>query len=133
MPKPLTIGQLARQAGVNIETIRYYQRLGIIIEPDKPEQGYRIYPQQSIERVLFIRRAKQLGFSLKEIAELLELGDGHCDDVRLCAEEKQIQIKKQIQDLQNLQQTLNKLINNCRQEKDNTHCPIVRSLSGLHL
>ncbi len=131
MSKPLTIGQLARKAEVNIETIRYYQRLGIITEPQKPEQGYRIYPPQCIERILFIRRAKQLGFSLKEIAELLELGDGHCDDVRLRAEQKQNQINKQIQDLQNLQQTLNKLIQTCQQEQTKTHCPIVESLNGL--
>ena len=131
MSKPLTIGQLARKAEVNIETIRYYQRLGIITEPQKPEQGYRIYPPQSVDRILFIRRAKQLGFSLKEIAELLELGDGHCDDVRLRAEQKQNQINKQIQDLQNLQQTLNQLIQTCQQEQTKTHCPIVESLNGL--
>jgi len=131
MAKPLTIGQLARQANVNIETIRYYQRLGIINEPRKPEQGYRIYPQETINRILFIRRAKQLGFSLKEIAELLELGDGHCDDVRLRAEDKQNQISQQIQDLQNLQQTLDKLIKTCQQKDKSAHCPIVESLSGL--
>ncbi|VAW95117.1 hypothetical protein MNBD_GAMMA23-459 [hydrothermal vent metagenome] len=130
MAKPLTIGQLARQAGVNIETIRYYQRLGIINEPKKPEAGYRIYPQESVERILFIRRAKQLGFSLKEIAELLELGDGHCDDVRQRAEDKQTQIAKQIQDLQNLQQTLGELIKSCQQKKNNTPCPIVEALSS---
>ncbi len=132
MTKPRTIGQLARQAGVNIETIRYYQRLGIISEPPKPEQGYRVYPHESVERILFIRRAKQLGFSLKEIAELLALGDGHCDDVRLHAENKQAQINKQIRDLQNLQQTLDKLIKTCQQKENNTRCPIVASLSGLH-
>ncbi len=131
MTKPLTIGQLAHRAGVNIETIRYYQRLGIISEPYKPEQGYRIYPAESVERILFIRRAKQLGFSLKEIAELLELGDGHCDDVRLRAEDKQVQIARQIQDLQNLYQTLDKLIKTCQQKESNTACPIVESLNGL--
>ena len=130
MSKPLTIGQLAQRARVNIETVRYYQRLGLINEPQKPEQGYRIYPDETIERILFIRRAKQLGFTLKEIAELLELGDGHCNDVRLRAEEKQQQIKKQIEDLQNLQQTLTKLIKSCQQENNNSLCPIVESLAG---
>jgi len=132
MPRPLTIGQLAKQANVNIETIRYYQRLGIIKEPIKPEQGYRIYPDDHIKRILFIRRAKQLGFSLKEIAELLDLGDGRCDDVRQRAEEKQTQIDIQIKDLQKLKITLSHLIKSCHQKKKTGHCAIVEALNGLH-
>ncbi len=77
MSKPLTIGFLAGAAEVNVETVRYYQRFGIIDEPLKPFDGYRVYPPETVGRIRFIKRAKQLGFSLKEISELLELGDGH--------------------------------------------------------
>ncbi|MCW9031844.1 MAG: Hg(II)-responsive transcriptional regulator [Gammaproteobacteria bacterium] len=128
--KPLTIGVLAKTAKVNIETVRYYQRFGIIDEPPKPADGYRIYPAETIDRIRFIKRAQQLGFSLKEIAELLELGDGHCDDVRLRAEEKQAHIDAQIKDLRMLRGTLDKLIKACQSGSDTAHCPIVDTLTG---
>jgi MerR family mercuric resistance operon transcriptional regulator len=67
----LTIGKLAKQANVTIETIRYYQRKGLLIEPEKPATGYRQYPPEAIARIQFIKRAQQSGFTLKEIAELL--------------------------------------------------------------
>ena len=73
--KPFTIGILAKAAEVNIETVRYYQRVGLIKEPAKPLQGYRTYPSVTLNRIKFIKRAQQLGFSLTEIAELLELGE----------------------------------------------------------
>jgi len=130
MDKPLTIGRLADSSGVNIETIRYYQRIGIINEPDKPREGYRIYPPADIERILFIKRAQQLGFSLKEIADLLELGDGHCSDIRHQAELKCDHIKQQINDLQKLQQTLETLIDTCHTDDTNMHCPIVETLTS---
>ena len=128
--KPLTIGNLAKAAEVNIETVRYYQRIGIIDEPPKPADGYRIYPTETVDRIRFIKRAQQLGFSLKEIAELLELGDGHCDDVRLRAEEKQAHIDAQIKDLRMLRGTLDKLIKACQSDSDTAHCPIVDTLTG---
>ena len=124
-----TIGRLATAAGVNVETIRYYQRVGLIQKPKKPAQGFRKYPAETLEQIRFIKRAQQLGFSLQEIADLLALGDGHCHDVRIRAEEKRDKIAKQIQDLQALQVTLNQLINKCRSGKGNQNCPIVESLS----
>jgi len=126
--KPLTIGFLARAAEVNIETVRYYQRFGIIDEPVKPFDGYRIYPEETVDRLRFIKRAKQLGFSLKEIAELLELGNGHCEDIRLRAEEKRTQVEEQINDLKKLKTTLDTLINSCQSGNDTAHCPIVETL-----
>lgn len=128
--KPLTIGFLAKAADVNIETIRYYQRIGLITEPTKPDQGYRIYPEETLQRIKFIKRAQQLGFSLQEIEELLQLGDGHCEDVRLRAEQKRSQIDKQIKDLRNLRSTLNQLINACQSDLDPSQCPIVETLSA---
>ena len=100
--KPFTIGILAKAAEVNIETIRYYQRVGLITEPVKPLQGYRTYPSETLNRIKFIKRAQQLGFSLAEIAELLELGEGSCNDVRQRAEEKKAHIEQQIHLLNNV-------------------------------
>ena len=105
-PATLTIGRLARAAGVNVETVRYYQRLGLVGEPAKPESGFRHYPADTLDRIVFIKRAQQLGFRLEEIRELLELGDGHCADVRNRAEEKRGQIEAQIRDLRAMRATL---------------------------
>jgi MerR family mercuric resistance operon transcriptional regulator len=128
--KALTIGFLAKAAEVNIETIRYYQRIGLITEPDKPASGYRIYPTDTLKRIKFIKRAQQLGFSLSEIAELLQLGEGNCADVRQRAEEKRAHIDQQISDLHNLRNTLSELISACQSESDTRHCAIVETLSA---
>lgn len=130
MNKPMTIGRLARTADVNIETVRYYQRFGIITEPNKPAAGYRVYPPETVDRIRFIKRAQQLGFSLQEIAELLEFGDGHCADVRIRAETKRAHIDLQIKDLQRLRKTLADLIQSCQGGDNNAPCPIVETLVG---
>lgn len=127
--KNLTIGFLAKAAGINIETIRYYQRIKLITEPDKPLTGFRIYPTETLKRIKFIKRAQQLGFSLSEIAELLQLGEGNCTDVRQRAEYKRDHIDQQIKDLQNLRRTLTQLINSCKNNDGNQHCAIVETLS----
>lgn len=124
----LTIGRLAKLVGVNIETIRYYQRIGLIDEPLTPLNGFRRYPVKTAENITFIKRAQRLGFSLKEIAELLKIGDGHCDDVRTRAEKKRNKIDEQIRDLQSLRDTLDKLICECNSGKNEQHCPIVETL-----
>jgi len=130
MTKPLTISFLAGAANVNIETVRYYQRVGLIQEPRKPQTGYRIYLPETVDRIRFIKRAQALGFKLQEIADLLELGEGHCADVRLRAEAKKAHIDEQIKDLKKLQRTLDKLIKSCQSESDAAHCPIVETLTG---
>lgn len=126
----LTIGRLAREAGVHVETVRYYQRIGLITEPSRPLAGFRCYAPETVARVHFIKRAQRLGFSLKDIADLLELGDGRCPDVRERAEEKRAQIDVQIRDLQALRGTLDTLIRACRAGKDASRCPIVQTLAG---
>ena len=132
--KNLTIGFLAKAADVNIETIRYYQRINLIEEPEKPAQGYRIYPAATLTRIKFIKRAQQLGFSLAEITELLDLGEGSCSDVRERAEKKRQQIDKQINDLNNLRRTLTELINTCQSGSESgssrKHCAIVETLTA---
>jgi len=128
MQPKLTIGRLAKAAGINIESVRYYQRIGLIAEPPKPQHGFRHYPAKTIERIKFIKRAQQLGFSLQEIADLIALGSGHCRDVRQRAEKKRDTIEMRIRDLQALRETLDKLINACLAGNDEHHCPMVESL-----
>ena len=97
--KGITIGTLARKASVNIETIRYYQRRGLLQEPPKPVEGYRLYPLDSIQRILFIKRAQRLGFSLEEIINLIHLGEGSCSDVKSVAMQKLSLIEDRLTDL----------------------------------
>jgi MerR family mercuric resistance operon transcriptional regulator len=125
----LTIGRLAKVAGVNIETIRHYQRRGLIDEPEKPLTGFRQYPLEIIDRIRFIKRAQQLGFSLKEIQDLLSLGDEHCSDVRSLAEEKRENIHAQIKGLLTVQSALDELIDACKTDPDSKQCALIETLS----
>ena len=125
----LTIGVLARLAGVNVETIRFYQRRGLIQEPAKPLSGYRHYPAESVNRVRFIKRAKELGFTLKEIVTLLQLGDGHCRETKQLASAKLKTIEARLGDLEAMGQVLKKLIQSCDKNTAKKGCPIVKSLT----
>ncbi|HFQ92068.1 MAG TPA: MerR family transcriptional regulator [Chromatiales bacterium] len=127
--KPLTIGRLARAAGVNVETVRYYQRLGLVARPPRPAAGYRLYDKATIHRIQFIKRAQCLGFSLREIARLLELGEGQCDDVRAQAERRRRKIEAQIQELMLMKARLERLIGQCRDSTPGHGCPIVSALN----
>jgi len=127
--KPLTIGKLADRSGVNVETIRYYQRLGLILEPTKPAQGFRRYPVADIARVRFIRRAQQLGFTLKEIGELLDLGDGHCQEVQQLARLKIEKIEERLRDLQSMRGALLDLLSQCEvADRSDIHCALIEAL-----
>ena len=127
---PLTIGRLAKLAGVHVETVRYYQRIGLIAAPERPLQGVRRYPDETIDRLRFIKRAQGLGFTLQETAELLALGEGRCTDVRRRAEAKRAQIQRQIRDLSSLSQTLDALIERCGTGDE--PCPVVTNLLTRH-
>ena len=127
--KEMTIGVLARGAGVNIETIRYYQRRGLIGTPRKPLGGVRRYAADTLAQLRFIKRAQQLGFTLKEIGDLLELGAGACAQTRVLAEAHLTDIEKRLHDLQAMRRTLTRLIQACRAGRETT-CPIVESLGG---
>lgn len=126
--KPLTIGQLAQRAAVNIETIRYYQRVGLLLTPARPARGYRLYGEPVVARIRFIKRAQQLGFTLNEITELLAFGETGCVAVRERAELKRRQIDAQLRHLQALRNSLDSLIEACKQRRDGP-CPLVESLS----
>lgn len=123
----MTIGRLARAAGVNIETIRYYQRRGLLATPRKPLGGARRYSLDSLTHLRFIRRAQELGFTLREIAELLKLGDGSCTETRTIAEKRLADIEARIHDLESMRDTLGKLIRTCR-AGNRPPCPIIASL-----
>lgn len=125
----LTIGKLAQMAEVNVETIRYYERIGLLNRPAKPFGGFRTYPAETARRIHFIRRAQQLGFSLKEISELLQLGDGQCDQVRKFAEQKRGRIASRIEDLTAMRDVLDELIECCLSERSTEHCSLIDALS----
>ncbi|RCX57479.1 MerR family transcriptional regulator [Escherichia coli] len=110
----LTIGVFAKAAGVNVETIRFYQRKGLLREPDKPYGSIRRYGEADVVRVKFVKSAQRLGFSLDEIAELLRLDDGtHCEEASSLAEHKLKDVREA-----------------CHARKGNVSCPLIASLQG---
>jgi MerR family mercuric resistance operon transcriptional regulator len=129
--KPLTIGQVARHAGVGIETVRFYERQGLLEEPARKESGYRQYPEDVVARLRFIKRAKELGFSLKEIKELLALRvdpDTTCAEVKSRAEAKIADIEEKIQALLRIKKALVKLTKACSGHGPTSECPILDAL-----
>lgn len=123
-----TIGALAQKAGVGVETIRFYQRRGLLKEPARPFKGIRRYGEADARRVRFIKEGQKLGFSLDEIAELLSLEDGrHCREAREIALRKLSVIRARIRGLQDMEKTLSDLVNSCTEGKTAT-CPIIRAL-----
>jgi MerR family mercuric resistance operon transcriptional regulator len=128
----LTIGQLAKATRVGVETIRYYERRGLLPEPPRRESGYRQFPLEAVQRIRFIKRAQNLGFSLKEISRLLALSDGQearCEDVRQFAVEKVREIEMKIDHFTRLKQILSDLVGKCQAKGPLTDCPIIESLT----
>ncbi len=124
----LTIGKVAQLAGVGVETIRYYQRRGLVEEPHREESGYRQYTNDTVTRIRFIKRTKELGFSLKEIKGLLSLRvDPHmtCEDIKTRAVGKIHEIEVKILELQKIKNALTKLIISCERTGRTTECPIL--------
>ena len=127
----MTIGRLAKEAGVNIDTIRYYERNGLIPEPVRRASGYREYEVADVRRLRFIVRAKDLGFTLAEIAELLSLSADRDDGgVKRRAEQRLEQVEHKIEELQRVRRGLKTLIDACPGRGDLERCPIVAALSG---
>lgn len=126
--KGLTIGKVAKKALVNIETIRYYERQGLIPLPPRRESGYRQYPEDTVDRVRFIKRAQELGFSLKEVAELLSLRvgpDATCGDVKKLADVKIAEIDGKIRTLERMKDALTRLVETCEESRQAEECPIL--------
>ena len=132
MNAELTIGGLAQTTGVSVETIRYYQRRGLVDVPRKPLGGHRHYAAAVVLRLQFIKRAQQLGFTLDEIAGLLRLESGQdCREIRQLAEHKLAAIEKHIADLTLKHSTLASLIVECTPEQTARSCPLIISLSAI--
>ncbi|GLQ94013.1 heavy metal-responsive transcriptional regulator [Dyella acidisoli] len=132
-PTPsLTIGTVAKRAGVPIDTIRYYEREGLLPEPLRRASGYRSYNETAVSRLRFIRRAKELGFTLEEIRDLLALSSdrrGGVKAVRKRAEQRLASIETRIAELMRIRKGLQQLIQACPGHGDPEHCPILRALA----
>lgn len=131
--KPLTIGQVASRAGVGVETVRFYEREGLLEEPRRKASGYRQFDETVIDRLRFIRRAKELGFTLKEIKELLSLKldpSTTCAEVKKRAEHKIDDIDAKIDSLKRMKQALVKLAKTCSGRGETSDCPILEALDG---
>lgn len=127
----LTIGAFAQVAGVNIETIRFYQRKHLLSEPDKPQGSIRRYGREDVNRVRFVKSAQHLGFSLQEIAELLRLEDGtHCHEASSLAEHKLVDVRAKLADLARMEAVLSHLVGACRASQGKVSCPLIASLQG---
>jgi MerR family mercuric resistance operon transcriptional regulator len=126
----LTIGTLAKRGGVNVETIRFYQRRGLLREPLKPTGGFRKYPSESVKRVRFIKRAQSLGFTLEEVLGLFALGERKaCLETREIAAHKLELIEQKIADLSKIKKSLARLVHACDASSTDAPCPIIHSLS----
>ncbi len=123
--------ELAARAAVNPQTLRYYERRGLLAEPARSPGGYRAYPDEAVRRVRFIKRAQEFGFTLAEVETLLQLAEGgpdNCDKVRALAEEKIADLRQRIADLQALQGGLTRLVATCELPRAQRECPLLREL-----
>ena len=131
--RALTIGVVAQQAGVSVETVRFYERQGLIQTPTRPQSGFRQYTQDTVTRLQFIRRAKELGFTLRETSELLEIRvnpNATCGHVKELAQAKLIDVEAKIRDLQDIKTALNCVIDPCLGRGPLSECPILEALDA---
>nr|WP_315249497.1 Hg(II)-responsive transcriptional regulator [uncultured Duganella sp.] len=125
----LTIGTLAKASGVNVESIRFYQRKGLMAEPDRIHGAIRRYADSDLARLQFIKAAQRIGFSLDEVAELLRLDDGtHCGEARRLAQQKLLDVRQRIADLHRIEGALDQLVVRCGEATGDLKCPLIESL-----
>lgn len=129
MEQRITIGKVAAAAGVNVETIRFYHRRGLLAEPEKEAGGFRYYDDNAIAQLRFIKRAQAIGFSLDEIKGLMRLNQtGSCKQTHDVAVAKLALVEKKINDLKRIQRTLKQLIKECEVSNGKVSCPIIEAL-----
>jgi MerR family transcriptional regulator, copper efflux regulator len=127
----LSIGEVARQTGVGVETVRFYEREGLVPEPKRRPSGYRQYPPDAVRRIRFVQRAKELGFTLKEIRELLSLrvaADKTCADVRDLSVAKLADVDRKLGELARMRAALARLASSCTGEGPTSECPLLDAL-----
>jgi MerR family mercuric resistance operon transcriptional regulator len=126
----LSVGAFAAEAGVNVETIRFYQRKGLLPEPVRSHGRIRRYGARDVARVRFVKSAQRLGFSLDEIAGLL-LEDGtHCEEARAMAEDKLADVRAKLRDLRRIEATLRRLVADCGAARGTIACPLIAALNA---
>ncbi|MBE7567956.1 MULTISPECIES: Hg(II)-responsive transcriptional regulator [Acidithiobacillus] len=126
-----TIGTLARTAGVNIETIRFYQRKKLMRIPERPHGGIRHYGQQDLKRLKFVKSAQRLGFNLEEVAQLLHLDDGaHCKQAAAVAESHLSDVRKRLEQLKAMEAALAELLEECQKHSGEVACPLISALQS---
>lgn len=133
MTSAVTIGRLAKEVGVNVQTIRYYERLKLLAPTARMPSGYRLYGTAEVQRLRFIKNAQAMGFTLHEIAELLNLrvnSAARCGDVQRRAQAKLAQVEAKVHDLEALAWALKDLIRDCRAGQPTDRCQILKSLEG---
>jgi MerR family mercuric resistance operon transcriptional regulator len=126
-------GEVASEAGVNVETLRYYERRGLLAAPPRSPAGYRAYPAGTVEVVRFVKRAQQLGFSLEEVAELLHLADGgpdSCDAARKVAEGRLADLEAKRADLERMRGSLRQLVETCGRPREDRECPLLQAVGA---
>ena len=124
----MRISEVAAAAGVNVQTLRYYERVGLLPEPDRLDSGYRAYQTDAVQTVRFVKRAQHLGFSLDEIDTLLELAAGgpeSCTSAKQLAEEKIAQLEHRIESLTAMRDSLHQLVATCRRTPSRRLCPLL--------
>jgi len=130
----MTIGRLAKQAAVKHETVRYYEKRGLMPKPEKNASGYRLYSERDLARLQFIKRSQSLGFTLKEIDELLSLqgsDSATCQQVRNFTAEKLSDIEQRINELKRMKKALTSLAKSCTAEGPTTECPIIDAIESM--
>jgi len=132
--KRRTIGKLAKEAGVGVETVRFYERRGILRQPPRPAQGYRTYSQRDLVTIKYIKEAQGLSFSLSEVQGVMARAEGDatgfCSAVRGVARKKLLGVQKQIAELRKLEARLEEFLADCAANKGEKNCPILRQLRG---
>lgn len=124
-------GQVARDAGVNVETLRYYERRGILQTPQRRGSGYREYTHEAVEIIRFVKRAQELGFSLDEVETLLTLAAGgpeSCDSARTLATQKLEELDAKLRSISAMQESLRRLVATCEMPRDERECPLLAAL-----
>ncbi len=132
----LTIGSLAEAAGVKVATVRYYERRGLIAEPPRTAAGYRHYDASVVDRIRFVRRAQDLGFTLEEIEDLLRLrvsSPASCARVEAATQAKLEAVESKIRELERLRATLHRLVQSCQKRKKTVACPVLEMLGEREL